>query len=219
LLLLAGASHEPWDVTLPASVWARASVVAEAPGISKVWRRLAQLKLVSRSRRGRTAAITPLKEDGSGNAYTHPGVSHDRYFQLPYVFWTAEQRWYRTLDLAETAVLLIALSLGDGFVLPSEKAKPWYGLSADTIERGLRGLQNHGLLRVRRDYKEAPLSPLGYTLERRYTLQQPFGLPNRATATDEPGDSRPIRGFPPSRVPARSVETVSVESREEVRAG
>lgn len=166
-------------------MWARAASVDEPAGISKVWRRLDDLRLIKRERKGRAAAVTPLKEDGSGEAYTHPYADRERYFQLPYEFWTAEQRWYRTLDLVETAVLLIALTLGDGFLLPTEKAKDWYGISADTVERGLRGLQRYGLLRTRRAHKEAPLSALGYTLERRYTLQPPFGPQNKSAVPVE----------------------------------
>src|SRR5262245_41047663 len=82
-------------------------------------RRLEDRQLVSRAPSSTRAAITPLKEDGSGDAYTHPGSSGEAYFKLPYAFWTADQRWYQRLDLAETAVLLITLTLGDGFLLPS----------------------------------------------------------------------------------------------------
>lgn len=218
LLLMAGASSNPWDVTLSARVWARAAGVDEPAGISKVWRRLHDLRLIKRARSGRKAAITPLKEDGSGEDYTHPYVERERYFQLPYAFWTAEQRWYRTLDLAETAVLLIALTLGDSFLLPSDKAKSWYGISADTVERGLRGLQGYGLLSTRKGYKEAPLSPLGYTLERRYTLQPPFGPQNKSAITVETKDFADlIREL--AVADGGGEAPASVAPREEVNAG
>lgn len=91
--------------------------------------------------------------------------------------------WYRRLGLAETATLLIALSLADDFALPYEKARDWYGISADTAKRGLRGLQEHGLLRVRRASKEAPLAPAGYTVQLYYTLRPPFGPKGHRSAS------------------------------------
>lgn len=72
-------------------------------------------------------------------------------------------------------MLLIALSLEDGFILPYERAKPWYGLSGDTAGRGLRALQHADLLAVRKEYREAPLAPEGYTQRLHYTLKPPFG--------------------------------------------
>lgn len=50
--------------------------------------------------------------------------------------------------------------------LPYEKAKSWYGTSADTAERGL--------LTVSQTSKPAPLTAAGYTVENRYALQPPF---------------------------------------------
>ncbi len=45
-----------------------------------------------------------------------------------------------TLSLPGKAVLLIAHSLRPGFALPVEKAPEWYGISADTAQRGLAEL-------------------------------------------------------------------------------
>ena len=188
LLFLAAASSDPWDVTLPAGVWARAAGIRVASGVSKVWKRLADRQLVSRGRSGRKAVITALREDGTGEAYCHPNTSHDQYFRLPFEFWTADERWYRGLDLSETAVLLVGLSLPDGFLLPSEKAPRWYGLSSDTVEHGLRGLYSNGLLSIARESKAAPLTALGYTLERRYTLLPPFGPKNPKLASHDVND-------------------------------
>ncbi len=58
LLFLAAASSAPWDVRLPASVWARASNFATVVTVSKVWKRLADRKLIARTRKGRTGVIT-----------------------------------------------------------------------------------------------------------------------------------------------------------------
>ena len=37
------------------------------------------------------------------------------------------------------------MSLMPPFVLPAERGPQWYGISADTIDRGLRQLRNEGL--------------------------------------------------------------------------
>ena len=84
-------------------------------------------------------------------------------------------RWYDVLTGAEFAVLLIALMNADDFALPAERVPDFYGVSADTFERGVRGLQTHGLLDVSRSRKAAPLALEGYTIENRYTLCPPFG--------------------------------------------
>lgn len=61
--------------------------------------------------------------------------------------------------------------------LSSERAEDtpnWHGISADTASRGLKGLIGHGLLDIRKHHKTAPPSPLRYTADHLYTLQQPF---------------------------------------------
>jgi hypothetical protein len=193
------ASSEPWDTALPASVWARAmghdlpmSKSATA-GISKAWRRLEDHGLIERSRYRRMAQIRLLREDGSGIAYTHPGEKGGRsngaddYFKVPAALWTqgpnSEERWFRVLTLPELAVLLIALSLNDSFRLPIEHVPEWYGMSADTAQRGLSGLTRRGLLEVDATTKKAPLSPTGVTTEHRYTLAAPFGPRGRKQKT------------------------------------
>jgi hypothetical protein len=56
-----------------------------------------------------------------------------------------------------------------------EKGPDWYGISADTLARGVDRLGERGLLTTDKTYKKAPLSPVGYTAEHRYTLAAPFG--------------------------------------------
>lgn len=119
-----------------------------------------------------------LKEDGSGDEYEPPGQAKEPYLQFPKAFWRDGphgDRWYRVLNLPEVTMLLIARSLSDDFRLPAEDLPDWYGISADTASRGLRGLIDHGLLTVQKHFKVAPLSPAGYTGENLYTLQKPFG--------------------------------------------
>ncbi|HVL81080.1 MAG TPA: hypothetical protein VM840_05750 [Actinomycetota bacterium] len=176
LLVLAICSKEPWDVTLPAAVWTRTLHLTNAPSaVSKAWRRLEHAKLIRRERHGRLTRVFLLREDGSGEPYTHPGADGRPYFRVPFDFWLAPQGWNRRMPLSAKAVLLVGLSLPDAFILPYDRAPDWYGVSADTAARGLRWLRKHDLLYVEKRLKPAPLSAQGYTEERRYTLMPPFG--------------------------------------------
>lgn len=181
LLVITKASHEPYDAKLAAAVWARAldldlptSATARST-ISKAWLRLEDAHLIRREREQRKAKITLLNEDGLGSNYDSP---EKHYFRVPLALWLAgpakDKRWYQVLTLPELAVLLIGRSLGDSFRMPVEQGPVWYGISADTIGRGLKGLTDRGLLEVDKRFKPAPLSPLGYTAEHRYTLVAPF---------------------------------------------
>ncbi|HEX2294125.1 MAG TPA: hypothetical protein VHN37_02325 [Actinomycetota bacterium] len=177
LLLHAVASSEPWDVTESATLWGRA-LGLHVPGsaesaVSKTWARLEKLDLVRRSRRDRRASVTLLDEGGSGAAYRHP-AGLEPYLKLPYQYWLSEDRWYKTLQLPAKAVLLIGLTLPREFILPTEKAPKWYGISSDTAERGLRSLRGNGLLSRRKEFKKAPLAPQGYTEQLVYSLEPPF---------------------------------------------
>src|ERR1035437_504148 len=193
LLLLTKASAIPWNAALPAAVWARAIGIdlptskTATSTISKIWLRLERRHLVARSRFKRMADITLLCEDGSGLPYTSPGGAGESYLQIPMLLWTAGPehggRWYRTLSLPEVAVMLIARSHGDAFRLPFEEGPRWYGISADTIARGVKGLRLHGLLATEKTFKKAPLSPVGYTAEHRYTLHPPFGPIGRTSSS------------------------------------
>ena len=180
-LALTKASSKPWDVSLHASVWARALGFASETGasargrISKAWGRLVERNLVTRSKKGRLAKFTLLYEDGSGRPYSSPST---HYIKVPLALWTdgeKQKRWFEILKLSEITFLIIGLSQNDGFSLPVERGPDYYGISADTLFRGSRGLRKHGLLDWDRVPKKAPLAPKGYTIENRYTLQPPFG--------------------------------------------
>jgi DNA-binding transcriptional ArsR family regulator len=170
------ASHEPFDVALSSRVWARALGLGEpsssAATISQSWTWLEEQRLVTSARRGRLREIRFMREDGSGQPYRHPGREGD-YFKLPYSYW--EGRYPGRLNMPAKALLLIALSLNPDFWLPHEHGARWYGLSRDTVSRGLSTLLRLGLLEVRYERKKAPLSPKGFTEERRYALRPPFG--------------------------------------------
>ncbi len=171
------ASSEPWDATRDARIWARALGLPTprdngAAAVSKTWKRLEKsYHLVSRERRGRLAKITSLLEDGTGKPYASPTTA---YFKVPFDYWTAEQAWYATLSFPAKATLMIALSLQPPFLLPTEKAPKWYGLSTDTAERGLRELQDAGLLHRARKKRRDWLAATSFSTEFRYTLQPPF---------------------------------------------
>jgi hypothetical protein len=180
LLGHAVASAPPFRVSFPAAVWARALGLTPHSSsetlVSRTWTWLEDQRLIESQRVGRRREITLLREDGSGEPYRHPGeqgaADRGHYFKLPYAYW--EGNFHNRLSLPAKAVLLIALSLQDDFILPTEKGKDWYGLSRDTIRKGLRDLRLHGLLSMHEERKLAPLSALGFTLERRYRLRPPF---------------------------------------------
>lgn len=191
-LAVTKASHEPWDVSLHSAVWARALGFSEpnsssARGrISKAWGRLVSRGLVLRARRQRMAAFTLLREDGSGEPYSRP-ASH--FVNVPHALWTEGpegSRWYRELDLPELTFLIIGLTNLDDFPLPVERGPDYYGVSADTLQRGYTGLRRKGLIAVRKHRIVAPLAPEGFSFENRYTLREPFGPRGRATSAVTP---------------------------------
>lgn len=183
LLVHAAASKDPWDVALPASVWARMLGLEGSGGLSTVsrqWTWLEKRQLLSTQRRDALRAATLLREDGSGAAYWHPGVAPTEeekpegdYFVLPYAYWRLGLP--DRIDLPTKAVLLIALSRPDDFILPLQHASKWYGISPDSIRTGLRLLTALGFLDRRIDRRAAPLTAAGFRDERHYTLRAPFG--------------------------------------------
>lgn len=188
LLALALGTAPPYAVRRRADVWARA-LESKVSAVSKGWARLEARGLVRRGREGRLAVVTLLREDGTGEDYSHPGAGQgERYFGLPFAYWL--DGFDTKLDLPGKAALLIAMSLRAGFVLPEEKAKPWYGLSGDTIQRGLAQLVKLKILQREKTFKTAPLAPLGYTEEYRYAPRPPFGRRPKSVANDEPADQQ-----------------------------
>lgn len=191
MILKATASKEPWSSRRNASVWARAlqhtGVTADPQAVSKIWNRLdTTYGLIERRRVGRLVEVTLLREDGTGAQYSHPGTEGEAYLQLPVAYWLDSPPWCRTLSLRAKALLLVALSLRPGFILPVEKGPEWYGVSADTAQRGLHELVQIGLLERVRRYRKAPLAPEGFTYDSHYTLTGPFErqVPNSGEATN-----------------------------------
>lgn len=177
LLVLTAASSEPWDVRHASAVWARAlGIDVERPtaAVSKVWKRLEDRRLIERTRIRRQVVLTPLREDGGGDAYTRPDgkAKADRYLKLDHSFW--EDQWYERLSLPAIGVLLIALAEKPGFELPYDRGPMWYGISADSVYRGFKELADAGIITYTVRYRPEPLSETGYVEVRRWHLQDPF---------------------------------------------
>jgi hypothetical protein len=187
LFVHAVASAEPWNCDYPSGTWVRALGLADdaelasaKSAVSKVMKRLEDRGLVARTRVGRTSSIVLLKENGSGDAYEHPHNRGENWLQLPYAYWT--ERHYETLTLPAKATLLVALSLPDGFPLPYDRAPQWYGISADTAERGLRELCAKDLLDFEQSWIKNHRSDTGWVEQRQYTLKGAYAQASRKKA-------------------------------------
>jgi len=188
LLVLAQASGGKFDVTHPAAVWARALDLDGDIGnaaVSKTLARLVAYRLLARDRVGRQSHLSLLREDGTGDPYTHPGAVKDAYLQLPHAYWT--DTWHAQLMLPAKAALLIARSLPPRFFLNIESAPKQYALSADTLADGLQELVKHRLLERLIRHHIDPLSALGYKKEYTYRLLPPF----QKRASQTPTSSAP----------------------------
>ena len=159
--------------------WARA-LDKTRPGaeatISRNWAWLEDHDLVWSERDKRLRRVYLLQEDGSGEDYERP---KGNYFTLPLAFFLDE--WHQRLSLAGTAVLLIALSLKPRFQLRTEHAAAWYGISADTLQRGIDELRDLGLLDVTPRRIAAPRTRRGWTYVNEYRLLGPFAKTERAS--------------------------------------
>lgn len=235
LLAHAFASSEEigFDIRLPASAWARAiggyfdpdsGIVEPAAlhAVSRNWRFLRELGLISTERVGRRVRVTLLADDGSGGPYRHPGADKKGkklqgggYLQLPYDYWRG--RWHERLGLAAKAMLLICLYQGDGFPLPLAKVPDWYGISASTAERGLDQLHNLGFLHRETLRRADPESPVGFSYTNYHELRSPFGPAGTPTKKPHPAW---IGAEPKTKKPnsARSEEVLTVAERAEILA-
>ncbi|BAK35871.1 hypothetical protein MLP_28570 [Microlunatus phosphovorus NM-1] len=176
-IISSGAGEDGWSTTLPLAVWARvfdatktADRASASSAATKILSRLEQRNLITRQRTGkaRNITITLLRPDGSGTSYTRPDGHADRFLKLSHRFWT--EGWYEKLDTPALAMLLVSLHEKPGFELASERVPDWYGWSADTAERGIKTLEQLGLVSIRKRIKTAPLAPTGATEVNVYTL-------------------------------------------------
>jgi hypothetical protein len=197
LLLHAAASAAPYDVTLESTVWARLlGMTSGSPAalITRQWNWLQEQQLISSKRVDKLRSVQLLREDGSGGAYTHPGVGAGNrkpegdYFTVPHAYWTTGLQ--DRIDLRTKAVLMIAMSRpNDGFILPLEHASKWYGMSADSLHVGLRNLQLLNILDVDYVHTPTPLGKFPYRVEHRYTLREPLRDHRTLPAPELPADA------------------------------
>lgn len=183
LLIHAMASSSAPHVTwYPAATWTSVLALDEYAGPaaarsrwSKVVSRLVELRLIERERRGNKMNYWLLHESGDGEAYRRPRtIAHGSWFSLPYTYWF--EGHYRTLTLAEKAMLLIALDQPEDSRLPYDRMPRWYGISASTAERGLTGLTAKGYLASSQEWRPEPKSPTGWTEDRRYNAVGPWSI-------------------------------------------
>jgi DNA-binding PadR family transcriptional regulator len=180
LLLHCGAAAGEFDVALPAMAWARAldrpQTLASETTISKNWTWLEANRLVQSHRVRRLRKMYLLREDGSGKRYSRPKVGEPGhgYFDFPFSYFT--QRWHKTLSLRAKATLLICLAQKPPFELRTEHATTWYGVSPDSMQRGLDELREHCLLATRVVYREAPRARLGFTQVHLHELLGDFAI-------------------------------------------
>jgi len=172
------ARKEPWDVALPASTWARALDKPSRGGegsISRGWAWLKDHQLVRTARDKRLVRAYLLEENGSGKEYTR---SHD-FFYFPLAYF--RDGWHMRLSLAATSVLLIALDKSKRkpwFQLRTEPQSHWYGVSPDTLQRGLDELRDARLLHVHPRKVRDNKARFGTTTVNEYVLLGAFATPN-----------------------------------------
>ena len=187
LLLHCLALADPWDVWLPSGAWARAlgntSKTAEAT-VSRNWRWLKAKNLVDTERDGRILRAYLTLEDGTGSDYTRP---KGQYFILPLAFFRNE--WHTKLSLAATAALLVALDRTRSeqwFQLRKEPASAWFGISADTLQKGLDELRDeHQLIENRPRTVQDVRARYGVTTVTEYRLLGDFTRGARSPSTAE----------------------------------
>jgi hypothetical protein len=173
ILALTLASASPYKVIYAAGWWARAIGANDDTIISRAWKRLEDRRLVVRSREGRIVVVTMLRDDGSGQPYQRPALKGEAYGKLPTEYW--RQGFYRDLSLAAKAMLIVSITQPGSFSLPAERAKLWYGISADTVEKGIAELRKQKVLTRRVDWRLDRRVPSGYARSNLYTLLPPFG--------------------------------------------
>jgi hypothetical protein len=70
--------------------------------------------------------------------------------------------------------LLIALCQQGAFTLPAERAKQWYGVSADTVEKGFGLLRDRKIIARAKDWRISRYAPGGLAPTNVYRLRPPF---------------------------------------------
>ncbi len=187
LLLLAWAQTGEPTLCLDSRIWAAMlgmrGTDAARRTVSRNWKILSELRLVTVERAGRGVSATLCREDGSGRPYVYPDHREPACLGLDHRYW--REGYYKRLAVPGKAVMLIALTLGDWFALPTRRGPDWYGISRSTLERGFKNAYESAVLGTRFSLKEAPGAPMGYTKQNHYILLPPFG-PHGIVASTAP---------------------------------
>jgi hypothetical protein len=194
LLLLAIAVKKPHNVQYPLAVYGRALGRGDGKSaelwVSKSLRWLEDAGLIRRTKVGRELEIT-LREDSSRRrAYKRPttGDRSDWFFNLSHAYFL--DGWHKRLSAPAKAVLLVSHCNEPGFELNQRRGEIWWGLSGDTLGRGLIELQDVGVLSARPIKRKAPAARTGYTLVPLYTLLPPFAKGTPGTRPKKTGRRR-----------------------------
>lgn len=174
---------------LEGAVWVRALTSDDSGALtwspstlSQAWSQLEDLNLITRQREGRLARVTPRREDAEG-AYEAPaGESNpvDRYFVLPDDFWRTGL--FAKLSFPGLVVLLVFLKETNGkekVHLTYDNFNDWYGISQKSAQKGIEDLENLKLLTRDEQVVPAPLSGIGRTTKRWYTLTGAYATGER----------------------------------------
>ncbi|MDX6453832.1 MAG: hypothetical protein QOH16_3881 [Gaiellaceae bacterium] len=186
LLMLAAAAEPPHQLHVNPDFWA---VLLRRPSQSLRNSRLAlyrsidtlgDLGLLTQESKLGAPRLQLLGENGSGERYLHPTKTGDRYFTLPHEYWTLGLD--RKLELPGKAVLLLARSLKRYFTLPLANAMNWYGISSDTLRRGMDELVQARIVRYQKANVPTLKAPRGTTVRRTYTLVGALAQPTTKPA-------------------------------------
>jgi hypothetical protein len=196
LLILAATSSPPHRLYINPDFWAlltrkRSQSLRNARRVLyRSLDALSDLELIRQETHLGVPLYRILDESGSGNAYFHPATRGDRYLTLPHAYW--ERGFDRRLELPGKVVLLLARSLKpESFTLPLANAMQWYGVSPDTLRRGMDELVKAKLVRYTKEDVASAKAPRGTVVRRTYTLLGPV-------AHKKPAQRRPIRPVKPS---------------------
>lgn len=183
----------PWlkdrRTPLEADVWVRALQSDTGAGttwststLSRAWRDLEEMGLVSKKREGRLLRVSPRREDAAAD-YEVPGGRTDRwnaYFALPDEFWN--QQLFAQLRLPGLVMLLLLAketNYKSEVWLTYDNAEKWYGIKPKSAQNGLAELERLGVVHRRPEKIKAPLSPTGSTVRMWYSLAGPYGYESR----------------------------------------
>lgn len=180
LLHALASSSDPYQADYPVATWVdllrledAATEAAAKSRWSKVVSKLTSLDLIERHRVGNGMRYVLLDESGDKSPYVRPlTAAHGNYFKLPYSYWA--DGLDVSLTQPEKLMLLIGLDQVEVFPLPFNQVFSWYGVSENTARRGLRGLEERGLVMSTSTHVLAPKSPTGWAESILYTTTGPF---------------------------------------------